>query len=177
MFTRRGDAGETDTGDRDRVIKSSPIIEVEGRIDELNSFIGLALVGCQWNDIMDDLKRIQDDLFTIGEEFTTKGTRRTLQPERLAWLEERTLELKKEAGKIKLFIIPGGSEVASLLHIVRTQSRNLERLVVSYKLILKPSPLMLQFLNRLSSLFFVQAVVANKRLGIEERIWEIRREV
>ncbi|MFG1519323.1 MAG: cob(I)yrinic acid a,c-diamide adenosyltransferase [Thermoplasmataceae archaeon] len=177
MFTRRGDTGDTDTGDRERVIKSSPIIEVEGRIDELNSFIGLASTRCQWEDILADLKVVQEDLFTIGEEFTTKGTRRTLQPERLAWLENRTLELKKEAGRIRLFIVPGGSEIASLLHIVRTQSRNLERLVVSYKLILKPSPLLLQFLNRLSSLFFVQAVVANKRLGVEERIWEIRREI
>jgi cob(I)alamin adenosyltransferase len=32
------------------------------------------------------------------------------------------------------------------------------------------------YLNRLSSLLFMTALVSNRRLGIEERIWDIRRE-
>ncbi|MGC8608741.1 MAG: hypothetical protein ACP5UV_02595, partial [Thermoplasmata archaeon] len=35
MFTRRGDAGETDLADRRRVGKDSPIVEIQGEIDEL----------------------------------------------------------------------------------------------------------------------------------------------
>lgn len=43
MFTRRGDSGSTDTGDRRRVSKSSALVEVEGTLDEAISSIGNAI--------------------------------------------------------------------------------------------------------------------------------------
>lgn len=176
MFTRRGDTGETDTGSRKRVTKASAIIEVEGHIDSVNSFLGLAWSKCLWDDIRKDLAMVQEDLFVIGEELTAEGKKRVLADERLQWMEKRTLELKGEAGKIKLFILPGGSEIAALLHVCRTQSRLLERTVVHAREDIEIKPLILSYLNRLSSLLFMHSVVANRRLGVEERIWSINRE-
>jgi cobalamin adenosyltransferase len=43
IYTRRGDAGETSTGDGRRVAKNDPRIELCGEIDELNAALGLVL--------------------------------------------------------------------------------------------------------------------------------------
>ena len=177
MFTRRGDAGETDTGSRKRVTKASAIIEIEGHIDSVNSFLGLAWSKCQWDDMKSDIALVQEDLFVIGEELTAEGKNRTLADERLKWLEARTLDLKGEAGKIKLFVMPGGSEISALFHVCRTQSRLLERTVVHAREEVGVRHLVLSYLNRLSSLLFMHSVVANVRLGVSERIWSINREI
>ncbi len=76
VFTRRGDQGETDTGSRKRVAKSSSLINLEGTIDETISFIGFATVKTRWEDIRQDLRTVQEDLFTIGEEITSEGGRK-----------------------------------------------------------------------------------------------------
>ena len=42
IYTRRGDAGETDLGDRSRVSKTDPRIEAYGEVDELGAHLGVA---------------------------------------------------------------------------------------------------------------------------------------
>ncbi len=59
MFTRRGDSGETDTGLRIRVGKDSPMVDLEGTLDELNTFVGFALINSKWEDIKNDLKKFR----------------------------------------------------------------------------------------------------------------------
>ena len=43
IYTRLGDGGETDLGDRSRVPKSDPRIEAYGEVDELGAHLGVAL--------------------------------------------------------------------------------------------------------------------------------------
>ncbi len=43
IYTKRGDGGETDLGDRSRVSKADPRIEAYGEVDELGAHIGFAL--------------------------------------------------------------------------------------------------------------------------------------
>ncbi|WP_188679778.1 cob(I)yrinic acid a,c-diamide adenosyltransferase [Thermogymnomonas acidicola] len=176
MFTRRGDQGETDTGSRKRVAKSSSLINLEGTIDETISFIGFATVKTRWEDIRQDLRTVQEDLFTIGEEITSEGAGRHIDRSRVDWLEERTLEYRKEIGRIDLFVVPDGSEEATSLHICRTVVRRLERLAVSLRTELGFEGTILAYLNRLSSLLFMMALASNRRLGITERIWRFRKE-
>ncbi|MCL5987629.1 MAG: cob(I)yrinic acid a,c-diamide adenosyltransferase [Candidatus Thermoplasmatota archaeon] len=174
MYTRRGDKGETDTGTGVRVTKGSHIIDAEGDIDELNSFIGFALVNAKWDDIRNDLMAVQEDLFTCGEHITAQGKRRTIKDERVRWLEERIDIYRKEYGKIKLFVVPGGSVESTSLHMARTVCRRLERDLVKAKDEFPVEPVIEQYINRLSSLLFFHSLIANRRLGIEERIWYLR---
>ncbi len=172
MFTRRGDTGETDTGSRVRTSKDSLKVEVSGAIDETITFIGMALVKSKWKDIIDDLSSMQEDLFTMGEDIGTGGTRRTLSEDRLQWLERITLNYRKEFGKIRLFVMPGGTESAVSLHQARVVSRTAERKIVSLSHQEKISPIVLKYANRLSSALFMMALVSNKRSGVQERIWD-----
>ncbi len=176
MFTRRGDAGETDTGLRIRVGKDSPLVEFQGTLDELNSFIGIALVTSKWDDIRSDLNLIQNDIFLIGEDITAMGTHRTITEDRVKWLEAKVFDYRKEIGKIRLFVIPGGSQEAATLHVARSVARRAERIAVYLSKQTSVNKYILIYLNRLSSLLFMHALVSNRRLGIEERIWDIRRE-
>ena len=174
MCTRKGDQGDTDTGLRERVGKDSPLIDVEGTVDELNSFIGMAYVKTGWEDIRNDLNSVQIDVFTLGEHITAKGTRRRMTGERTEWLEERIRTYRTELGPLRLFVVPGGSEQSASLHIARTVCRRLERIIVRASRELEINQEILTYMNRLSSLLFILANVSNKRQGITERIWDIR---
>jgi len=176
MFTRRGDYGETDTGLRVRVGKDSPLVDLQGSLDELNSFIGNALINTKWDDIKEDLIKIQNDVFVIGEDLTAESTHRTIKEEDVKWLESKVFEYKKEIGKIRLFVIPDGSIEAVSLHMARSVARRNERLAVGLSKQMPVNKYVLIYLNRLSSLLFMHALLSNKRLGIEERIWDIKRE-
>ncbi len=174
MYTRRGDKGETDTGTGMRVTKGSHIIDTEGDIDELNSFIGFAQATTKWEDIKQDLEAIQVDLFVLGEQITAQGKRRILTDDRLKWLEDKVNIYRKEYGKIRLFVVPGGSVEATSLHIARTVCRRLERDLVKSKDEIQIPEIIEQYINRLSSLLFFHSLISNRRLGIEERIWYLR---
>ena len=176
MFTRRGDQGETDNGLRIRIGKDSPMVDLQGTFDELNSFIGNALINTKWEDIKNDLMRIQNDVFVMGEDLTAESQHRTIKEEDVKWLEQRVLEYRKEIGKIKLFVIPDGSLEAVSLHMARTVARRTERLAVFVSKQMSMNKYIMIYLNRLSSVLFMQALVSNKRLGIVERIWDIKRE-
>ena len=173
MFTRRGDQGETDNGLRVRIGKDSPVVDLEGTFDELNSFIGNALINTKWEDIKNDLIKIQNDVFVMGEDLTAESKHRTIKDEDVKWLEQRVLEYRKEIGKIKLFVIPDGSLQAVSLHMARTVARRTERLAVFVSKQMTMNKYIMIYLNRLSSMLFMQALVSNKRLGIVERIWDI----
>ena len=81
-----------------------------------------------------------------------------------------------DLGKIKLFVIPDGSPEAVSLHMARTVARRTERLAVFVSKQMPMNKYIMIYLNRLSSVLFMQALASNKRLGIVERIWDIKRE-
>ncbi len=170
MFTRTGDGGETSVKDK-RVGKDSPLVNLLGDLDEANSFIGFAISKLPWEDMRSDLKRVQRDLFVLGEEASTG--RGLVNEGFVKWLEERTVYYRKESGPVKLFVIPGGSEEASALHMARTVVRRVERNAVKYSKEVEFNKWIIVYLNRLSSLIFSMAVVANKRKGVQEEFYDI----
>ncbi len=176
MFTRKGDAGETDTSTGNRTSKGNQLVDVEGTSDELNSFIGYARSMIKWEDIREDLLAIQEDIFTVGEDILAEGRKRTISEDRVKWLEERVYKYREEIGKIQLFVVPGGSVESSVLHVARTVARRFERTIVLASSSKKINPQVLSYVNRLSSLLFMHALAANKRLGVAEKIWSINRE-
>lgn len=174
MYTRRGDGGETDSGRGERLRKDSLLVDLEGTNDELNSFVGLARSKVPWEDMKADLNRIQLDLFTLGEHIIKSGEGRHLMESDTKWLEERVDHYRKEVGPIHLFVVQGGSEEASFLHVARTVCRRYERAIVSGQDILQVSPDVLSYANRLSSVLFMMSLAANRRNGVKEEIWDIR---
>lgn len=176
MFTRKGDEGSTDNVARERVSKGSIEVAVEGLIDETVTILGVALVKSEWPDVSEDLKKCQVLVFNMGEQLLIGEKGRKLVQADLDWLEERTVSYKQELGKVRLFVLPGGTEASAFLHLARVTVRRLERDLVLLNEKHPIDPVVLQFANRFSSLLFMMALIANKRKNVEERIWDIRRE-
>ncbi|MEM0374222.1 MAG: cob(I)yrinic acid a,c-diamide adenosyltransferase [Sulfolobaceae archaeon] len=177
MFTKKGDDGTTSIRDK-RVSKDSPIVNFLGELDEASAFIGYAIVKSEWQDIAEDLMKVQEDLFKIGQDILGKSNK--ISENDIKWLEERIIKYRKESGPVKLFVLPGGSEISVILHIARTVVRRVEREFVKLKKDIKDNINIINnniliYLNRLSSLLFIMAIVANKRKGIQERIFDINK--
>jgi len=179
IYTKGGDKGETGLFGGERVSKDSLRIETYGTVDELNSFIGLALVEIKDYEVKKLLERIQNTLFILGSDLSAPGNvkNKSHNIPRISKLnyEEIEKEIDKfdsRLGELKNFILPGGSKSAALMHICRTICRRAERRVVALNNAVNISPDIIIFLNRLSDLFFVLARYENKISGIEDIEWQ-----
>jgi cob(I)alamin adenosyltransferase len=172
IYTRLGDDGETHLGDMSRVPKTDSRIEAYGTVDELNSHIGLTLtvsgVDERWTAW---LRRIQNDLFDVGADIAApedpERERLRVLPEQTTWLEERCDEVNATLAPLKSFVLPGGTPLASQLHICRTVCRRAERLAIACGE--QVSREVVRYLNRLSDLLFILARAANAG---DEPLWE-----
>jgi cob(I)alamin adenosyltransferase len=70
---------------------------------------------------------------------------------------------------LKSFVLPGGTEAASRLHVARAISRRAERRAVALAQAETINPEALAYLNRLSDLLFILARAANA--GSQEPLW------
>lgn len=179
IYTKGGDKGETGLFGGERVSKDSLRIETYGTVDELNSFIGLAVVEIKDYEVKKLLERIQNTLFILGSDLSAPDNVKDKSHNipRISKLnyEEIEKEIDKfdsRLGELKNFILPGGSKSAALLHICRTICRRAERRVVALNNAVNISPDIIIFLNRLSDLFFVLARYENKISGIEDIEWQ-----
>ena len=71
IYTRTGDDGETALFGGGRVPKDDKRVEAYGAVDELNSFVGLALTSLADADVRRGLLLIQNDLFSLGANLAT----------------------------------------------------------------------------------------------------------
>src|SRR5919112_813288 len=134
IYTRTGDAGETGLVDGSRIAKDHPRAQAIGDVDELNSAIGLALVGMASDDARIMLGRVQNELFDLGADLATPGedfapsemTLRVVQPQ-INRLEAEIDAMNEELEPLKSFILPGGSPAAAHLHLARAIVRRAER--------------------------------------------------
>lgn len=173
IYTRTGDKGQTSVIGG-RLDKDDIRVESYGTVDEVNSYIGLAVTELDptiFEDILVDLEKIQHELFDCGGDLATVSDKapQKLTDEAITYLEERIDAFILEAPELEKFILPGGSKAAATIHIARTVTRRAERLVVSLiKSGAAVSPLSLQYINRLSDYFFAVARVINFRLGVKD---------
>ncbi|HEY9188164.1 MAG TPA: cob(I)yrinic acid a,c-diamide adenosyltransferase [Bacteroidota bacterium] len=176
IYTRTGDDGKTSTLSGKRVSKDSAIMQVNGTIDELNAVIGVALSYNNHEEIEEILEEIQSDLFVIGTEITLSEKSDTnkikISQYRIKRLEDLIDSITEKLPKLRNFILPGGSLLASHLHLARTVCRRAERTLVSFIDETDLNTFSLQYLNRLSDLLFVLSRYANKLDKIPERKWK-----
>ncbi|MER3115785.1 cob(I)yrinic acid a,c-diamide adenosyltransferase [Bacillus subtilis] len=177
LYTKTGDKGQTGLVGG-RTDKDSLRVESYGTIDELNSFIGLALAELSgqpgFEDLTVELLTIQHELFDCGGDLAIVTERKDykLTEESVSFLETRIDAYTAEAPELKKFILPGGSKCASLLHIARTITRRAERRVVALMKSEEIHETVLRYLNRLSDYFFAAARVVNARNGIGDVEYE-----
>lgn len=187
IYTKKGDQGETFLANGSKVKKYDLRVDLYGKCDELNSYIGVvnAIIKEKFQlngklyQLLEDLTTIQNLLFEIGAELAGyyKENRSILEQDDIVFLEKRIDQMEEELPKLRVFVLPGGSMIASFLHICRTQCRNLERQLV-YAILEKHLPInemMIAYFNRLSDYFFVTARYSNYLLGINEIEWRSER--
>lgn len=181
LYTGKGDGGTTKVFDsKERIAKSSELPECLGTLDELNSFIGLCKmrakqvqdsgvsVGRKSYATSDILRDIQETLFVMQAEVA--GARKKVGKKRLAEIERIINAIEKELPPITSFSIAGGTELSALLDVARTLARRAERRMSGVEVagLRKLSPHSRAYANRLSSLLFALARLANHEAAVAE---------
>ncbi len=179
IYTRTGDDGETGLFGNRRVPKDHLRIEAYGTIDELNSFVGLLRTEPLAPEFDRQLQSVQDALFDIGADLATEGGKASLVrivpaiAAMEAWIDasERALQ------PLRTFVLPGGTRVAALLHVLRTIARRAERCYWTLARANRDDAAMAIpkelgiYLNRLSDLCFSWARRANQQAGVADVPW------
>ena len=179
IYTRTGDTGTTGLFGGDRVPKHHLRIEAYGTVDETNAFLGLARDRAAGDVALADLhpvlQRLQRELFVLGADLATplnaKASVPRIETDHVAALETLIDRFDSQVPPLKHFILPGGSSVATALHITRTVCRRAERCTVALRDREPVNPQAIIYLNRLSDLLFVLARWANRQAGVDEEAW------
>jgi cob(I)alamin adenosyltransferase len=171
LYTGSGDDGTTQIFgcNQQRISKSSEIPEALGALDELNAFLGFVKVRAVAEPLISDiLREIQENLFIIQAEMA--GAEKKLEVSAVKNIEELISKIEKEIPPIKGFSIAGGTELSALLDVVRTLARRAERRVIAIEegKLNVIAPETKAYLNRLSSLLFALARLANHLADVTE---------
>ena len=98
-----------------------------------------------------------------------------LKNDRIAELEKHIDNMTDLLPPLKEFILPGGSEFVSRLHIVRTSCRNAERSMVTMLDNNNHENAHLKYINRLSDYLFLLERLAKHNEGSKEEFWVFKK--
>jgi cob(I)alamin adenosyltransferase len=176
IYTKTGDSGETSLFGGQRVKKNSIRIAAYGNVDELNAFIGYAAVENSDANIAAHLEFIQNDLFILGSDLATPMANINAKIDRIdarhiERLEQAIDRTEQELQPIRVFILPGGTELAARLHLCRTICRRAERSIVELQENESINDNDVLYVNRLSDFLFVIARYANKLEDVSDIPW------
>ena len=170
LYTRTGDDGTSGLSGGTRVPKNHPRMHAMGSVDELNSIIGLMICKLEDQDLIDYFTAVQHDLFNIGGEISMPG-HSFINEAKVDALEQQIDRFNEQVEPLKDFILPGGSEAASVCHMARATARRAERDVVTLHQQEEVYETTRKYLNRLSDLLFVTARIINLRLDQPDILW------
>lgn len=184
VYTRKGDAGNTQLVGGRAIPKDHPRVEAYGTVDELNTLLGLArsfnsqaAANPRREGLDRLLQAIQQRLFDLGAQLATLPGDEyegqvLVKAEDVAWLEHVIDTLNEELPALNSFILPGGGTTTAFLHQARTVCRRAERLIVS---LARQEPVgehVVPYLNRLSDALFVLSRWVTATLGETELLWQ-----
>ena len=178
IYTKSGDKGETSLLGGDRVKKYDLRIEAYGTADELNSWIGLLKDQSIERHYKEFLLEVQDRIFTIGSNLAAIGNKKTnfnlpqILDQDILFVEKNIDFLQENLPEMTSFILPGGNTIVSYCHLARTVCRRCERIVIELSENEIVSPLIIQYLNRLSDYLFVLSRKLSIDLGVDEIPWK-----
>jgi cob(I)alamin adenosyltransferase len=134
-----------------------------GEVDEANCAIGVAIAALDAGELVDRMRRIQNEMFDLGADLATPfGTEFEQHSLRIVARQVERLEEEMDAMNALLepltsFILPGGSMAVALLHQARCVVRRAERAAVALHELTPVNADALAYLNRLSDHLFVAA--------------------
>jgi cob(I)alamin adenosyltransferase len=170
IYTRTGDDGTTGVLGGIRLPKYHARMETLGVLDEASAALGLVRVQITDPQTGNLLKDAQRDLYTIMAEVAATPENaqqfQIIRLQRVEWLESQVDAIVALALMPTEFILPGDSPAGAALDLARTVVRRAERRVA--ELLDKgeiKNRVMLQYLNRLSSLCFALEVFENAQAG------------
>lgn len=171
LYTGKGDDGTTQAFgcDQQRISKSSELPEALGALDELNAFLGFVKMRAgEGSRIATALRDAQETLFIIQAQVA--GADKKVADKEVQNIEKIVNDIEKEIPPLKGFSIAGGTELSALLDVARTLARRAERRLISVEEagIRELLPETKAYMNRLSSLFFALARLANHLAGVTE---------
>lgn len=167
VYTGRGDKGKTDLASGERVSKSSERISSYGTVDELNSITGLIASKCDRK--RDELEQIQNELHILQAELADMEPDKIITQEDIDRLEKLCDSYQEEIPPLRDFILAGGTETASYMHMARSVARRAEREIVKLDKKEELREPVLAYINRLSDLFFLMGRHENHLEGVEEK--------
>ena len=190
LYTRKGDKGDTSFLDGAMTSKSSPLLDLGGGIDELNSFTGLLMsrlaeeTEVSFAEDLAFMREVQRTLFLMGSLVTTKKDQRgkmglpdDLDGEALEGIERRIDELDASLPPLRNFVLPSGDYRASLAHVCRSACRRVERdmdraaRTDDFRTRTSLTDSMRAVINRLSDYFFALARSVNAKKNVEDETW------
>jgi len=179
IYTKTGDRGTTGLFGGTRVPKDDIRVECYGTFDEVNATIGLLRAKLeQTHPWQPNLQRIQKDTMNFMSHLARPSNAQKENPNPLPldgakfceqWIDdlEQTTTTPSD-----YFLLPGGNEISSLCHVVRTQMRRAERRLVSLMAMDEVPECIPAYVNRLSDLFFALARAELSSAGLQEEQWQ-----
>ncbi len=168
LYTRTGDDGSTGLLGEGRVPKDDPRMEAVGALDEANAALGVSRAACEDPRSRGILLTVQRDLYGLMAEAAALPENaarfRSIDAERVAWLEAQIAAIEQTVPPVTEFIVPGDTPAGAALDLARTVVRRAERrLVALHRAGGIENPDLLRYVNRLSSLCFALELLENHR--------------
>ena len=164
LYTGKGDHGDTTRlGGKQRILKSTALIEAVGTGDEASSAIGMARALVQDPERKAVLLKVQDHLWQLMSHLSATPDVRErylgVSGDEVAWLEQVITQMEAALPPLTGFVRPGETVAGAALHVARTAVRRMERRIVAFAEV-EPSigASNLAYVNRLSSLMFAMAL-------------------
>ncbi len=184
IYTRKGDKGKTCLYGGKEFPKHNLRIEAYGTIDELNAMLGTAHAALPVDlklplEVGPMFEIIQKDLFDVGSHLATPYEKDAapkslpkIRPDAVTWMENTIDRMDDKLPELKTFIIPGGSQTGSLVHVARTICRRAERRTSELADSVYVDPYIIKYLNRLSDFLFNLARILNQAESKPELHWK-----
>ncbi|MEG0076691.1 ATP:cob(I)alamin adenosyltransferase [Anaerorhabdus sp.] len=144
--------------------ESSSLCDYEIATDELASETGLAMHYVKHSD----LSRLVELIYHANGSMRAKMA---IEEEDINYLTNLYDEILNKIGSCKYFVLPQGSLGASYLHCLRSKTKAIIRIIhkIDQEEAREKRPILHDFFNLLSNIFFLMALVENKGEHIEEK--------
>lgn len=157
ITTRRGDKGQTDLLDHQRVNKTDCRIEANGEIDELMALLGMLKAKPELPEGMRiKMEHIQMTLMAVMKHVASSGATQADFLQADIDDMERYMNETPTEGCFR-FVLPGSSPTEALMQLARAKVRTVERRLCAVNAVVPLSPTVMVYVNRLSDYLFVMA--------------------
>lgn len=166
IYTKTGDLGETAIFGGKRLSKSAAQVSAYGDIDELSAWLGVIMNDGLEPDDARMCSEVQNMLYGCMSMLSGATLDTVPLIKHTAAVEKHIDVLDAQLPELRHFLLQQGTKTSVMWHVVRTVCRRAERSVVGFvdgqnELDRESYRPMLQYLNRLSDLFFVLARAYN----------------